>query len=341
MYKKADTDYRSAPAFSRLSPLNVDTVSFGDNSPSKKIPHLHCPCCGKEMITSNEVYAFCEKVPKLRGVTAIAEITKYTNQLEQGTVQDKVSNLLVQRLKEKPHITVNNTIKGLLDEYETPILAVQVDHYKKILNIANNMPLPQSYKDAVKVLVPHPDIETLRSLPGNEKNILKRKRLINDLRKLNDTTPSDIFKQHLEAMVAEANEIPQAKKDVGAYIVKYGNRSSEQFLEYLITELQSSDDHVFLNKEIKAYEKFDLVATCQRCNWERGDTPYPEWMASDERHVTNYGNHIKELVKEYGKTKDEDLLNYIGNITITTMNAVLGKPYKKLDGKLSPVMKDN
>lgn len=331
-----------------LSPLAKDTVSFsasakGISLDSKDIKHLHCPYCGREMMTDQEVEQLLLNVPLMKGDQAVSQIKYYTNRLRKNSIESQVATRLCGELQKNKNLTVAQTLKNLVVVAEDPVIKQQSQIYTNILKTAEK--LPEQYQNQIKAIIPNPDIKYLKALPPEEHYIFKRKTLINNItevylqyKKTDDDTYSDDF----ISITKESTKVPRAKDDADTFIVKYGNRSTEEFLKFMVLPLKSSADHLYLNKEIKVDDPCDLVASCYECNTARGDTSFQEWMNKDPVHFNNFVNHLSELKDVYAETKDPKLKAYISQVTITAMRSLAEQNYLKLDfGQIEPENKFN
>lgn len=272
--------------------LKRDTVSFGYSLFLKKIPNLHCAYCRRKVFTTEEIYRFKTRVPGYKGQTAIRAISERSAELK-GT-EKRVAELLISLAKTYPHKTVAEIIKDMVTEYERRLLDEQVDILKRILEQAEKLP-PKKCRQ-IQRLIPYTDRKKLLKLSiETRQEKLKRKTIIENLMNLKEVSANPETESIYSYMIQLAKRLPKAKNNYYAFIVKYGNRSPEEFLEHMIMPLQASADHIYLHKDVKSNEQHNLINSCRECNWRRGDMPFKEWMKQSPERYPNFLRYLDEI----------------------------------------------
>jgi len=318
-------DYGKINLINSLKTRN--NLSFGYNLFLKDIPNLHCAYCSRKMLATEQVNKLAKCIPQLYGKQAVQILTDYS--LELNGIEKIVSNILINTAKKNPKKTINEVIVELINEKEVPLIQKQAALLKKIKRQANQLLSRDCYMSLVKVL-PEEDVNLLLKVPSSQRGrLLKKKNIIKKMMNLYNVS-SERDQQQLEKLIQIARQLPSSTTSHEAFIVKYGKRSSEQFIERLFNPIRSSAEHIFLNKDGAASSMDNLLATCTECNEKRGEQKFDIWLKNNPDVILNLGKYISDVRKvvnnpDFQVKYGVDIVNYPDLILETLDKASYGK----------------
>ncbi len=106
-----------------------------------------------------------------------------------------------------------------------------------------------------------------------------------------DRPVADLIMKRLESL-------PDSKNDANAFIVKYGPRGSNKFVEVLVKRLRNTKEHVkpqHREGDNGESDKKNYIYLCGKCNHERKTQKYDEFIEKHPQMPQNTQNQIDEI----------------------------------------------
>ena len=302
--------------------LSTDVVSFSsvdvdkeDAYNLKNIPNLPCACCGKRMINEDLARKYTSKVFETPAISALKSLKPLSKDFR--ATEKTVYNLLKRSANKHPYEDLNTLLNRRYYYHLNRLESNQLKILSKAVNAGNNLS-DESKIELNKVLLNARNILFQES--KNERQ--KRSRIIKGFVELSKQIPE---KDIVEKMIKILKTLPNSTNDVDSYVVKYSQRGNREIGQRLISPSLPSLDHIKVASKSGENEFYNLLVTCQKCNFERSNTPYSEWIKIHPEIPKHVQKNIDRIIKEINSGKLKNFDNYPKEIQKTLYKESKGK----------------
>ncbi|MDD3593880.1 MAG: hypothetical protein PHX18_04550 [Candidatus Gastranaerophilales bacterium] len=253
----------------------------------KKIPHMPCACCGKEVLTFKEIDGFQNTLKDATGTELRHHLRKRWNNYK--ATEKKVVRKIIKtsydyedkNLQELLQVTFDNSRKELVETQKNIII--------KLKNISNNLEGP------IKPKLKH-FFDKAIEIVESEDIAFKRKTFLQSLamKAAEDKDPRNI--KALTYILAKAETIPTSAEDVNAFIVKYSRRSPKEIAYRLLSRNAATAEHIKAFTRNGLNDKSNYLLECNKCNEARGSIRFKDWVKQTPQFINNVQKFIEEAI---------------------------------------------
>ncbi len=313
-----NTQTRENPSVTTISrggafTLSRDIVSFGCRGSNKtdafseplnrntlsSVPNITCMYCGTEILSDEYIEYIKRSLKTLQG-SDLAAVLDNKRKYIKGKKRIVAGRIKYAALKDKK-LTFEELIQNLKDEALTALLSKQI----KIINKVN-----QEY--AHKFRNPH-DRALFANLMSDAsswvynsglKDKFKRKKFL-------EVASSRLskMKDHRSArdIMDELRRMPTSQADADAFIVKYADRSTDEFIESLFIDAKYSEDHIIPRRAYKDGTALEcmpdedsianIATVCRHCNnAKKGDKDLGEYIKENKNVPANISKAFDNIL---------------------------------------------
>lgn len=313
--KAENKPYTSSP-FRLRNPNTGNQISFGGISQILATPGIHCPYCGKVMITTVEskifgslaAFAKGEELQKL--LLSIGEGQKYTQ-------EKRFARYFAAESKKYPEQTLQEILKTLTPKANEHLSKVQYEIFKKAvtgkafkkLSYKNQKIVSENIQKALNII----------SVNITEGESFSRKKLIGSFIKLRDDKSNIAEVGHFKEIINILTELPTSGNNKHSFIVKYQRRSSKTIAERLLRPYVASADHLETAEAGGTWKATNLLATHGMCNWwdREGHEEFEIFVARKPRISTHIIKNLGDVSRKIISGEITNMPDYIHGVMKT------------------------
>lgn len=268
---------------SSLSFINAGKTSF------RNFVNIPCPCCGIKMLPMTSFYEnFTERALSKPGKEVVKALSIFEGNMH--PTEKKCFNLFEELSEQNPLKNLQELLITVKPEHLKKLIGKQI----KILNEIGKMGAELSDKSA-QLLIKRTNIARNKIIIPDEYNIFEIKPLISSLLNFKDIVPEkDVANKILE----KANELPRARNDISAFVVKYSRRTPEEIGRRLLSSSVGTIEHIRPRTHKGLNMGKNYLLECAECNNTRSSIPFDKWLKMRPEMVKNLQTYMDEIIKQ-------------------------------------------
>lgn len=274
--------------------IPASLIAFGYHFEFKALQNLPCPCCDRVMTTQHEINRFSAEMGNATGNKIVAGMEKYRDRLPE--IERDVADRIIATAKQNQNLRLDEILKKIQSEPKKQLEERQRKVLKEIQDLSQD--LTGNTANRIKK-----DINVIDEIisEGKNGNPFKRKTLIHGLKKLTDTESDSRNKEILAGILKKAEEMPTSSGDVNAFIVKYSRRSPREIAYRILDPSTSTAEHIKPHSKKGKDGPENYLAECKRCNNDRGNIPFDEWLGIHPEMIPNTQKYMDEIINRISK----------------------------------------
>lgn len=304
-YKLNQPSHTNHFQLSGFKPYASALISFGYDFKLKSEKGLHCPCCGVEMSTNEEIEEFVESLDGATGIKIIEGIEKFEDRFPE--VERSVANRLKIEAEKYTNLNLNGLLCKILNEPKRELEQKQ----KVILNEIKELS-QELTGDTCNII--QKDINAIDKIitEGKDGQPFKRKTLIEGMEKVRENETDSQNKLILDKIVEKTMDMPTSSTDANAFIVKYSRRTTPEIAKRLIEPSQATAEHIKPHSKEGHDGADNYLSECKKCNNDRGNMTYVEWLEIHPEMIKNTQLYMDEIINRIinGTIKGFDFYPY-------------------------------
>lgn len=275
---------------------------------------IRCPSCGDKMKNFNKAKArklAAEIAPK-RGKELQAILYEHRGDFQ--ATKRELADEIISIIPKYPDKNLSELLEVLgkkkyIDILRTKQLLVTTFLGNEILNLT-----PENMSDMVE----WQKGQVVRIMQAKEEGQFRNKYLITSFIKYAEEHGIKIDEESVRAYFGR---LPNSKKDVEAFVVKYMRRSPREAAYRLIKNSEPTIEHIVPFSKSGDNSMGNLLVMCSDCNTARGDMSYKDYIEQHpemRENILKYFDDIKKVLKRTRKTSEYQ--GYIDSVKETLQN---------------------
>jgi len=299
---------------------------------------ISCPCCGETMNNFNPKRAawLAKQISKKKGEELSKALLQNLNEFQPS--KRGFAKIVAKEAKENPELEFSEILNKISPDYVERLRMKQVS---VVIDMTNMMIRRYPNKEAGIEKWRYKQIRQI--INSENEGDFRNKILIDLLLQFNRENGIDLAREELEPYFSR---LPNSKKDVDAFVVKYKRRSSEEGVYRLIKNTKPTIEHILPYSTSKDNSFSNLLLMCTDCNNARGTIPYRNFLNEHPEMIQNVEKYLDDVIKvlRHPNTSNDvksGFRNYIQQVRKTLRIASDGKLFMEKPKKSNKRGKTN
>lgn len=319
----------SKDVFIKNEPIAFKSNASTKNFEIKNIKNMHCPVCGKLMLSEQQIRDFVKDVAPKKGDKLVEALEKYEDEGVFTGVESKdnksiyrpqkqeIVNIIKKLAKENPNKSLEELVQQEAGNRLQGLIYLQLAVVRELEEYIEANVASRKEKNNLNNIIK----EHKKRITGESKDDFQRKPFI---LALSDEIVSD--KNVQQKIIDIALKLPSSDTEIGSFFVKYGRRSSKEIASKLVAQSIATAEHMVPRSKQGANQIKNYLCDCAECNAKRGNISFFEWQKTIPDFKEKLIRHFKEIIK----AQNEDLLGveyetYVDDLAETIKNLSQGE----------------
>lgn len=278
------------------------------------IEGIHCPCCGKAMITRKKhETTLTERALSGPSVKAIQILSQFEESMKD------VEKLCFQKIKQISKKEPRKDLQKILLRLRPESLKRLQTGQLKIINKINSFGELLSNNSRMQLLKITDMAKTI-IIEDHPENQFRRKIFINNISKFKESIPENKIGDQIYEV---ALSLKNSENDLDSFIVKYSQRSSREIGQRLVTF--STIEHIKPHSGEGKSAMENYLSECLADNGNKGDMPLHEWLKIHPEMIENTKLYLTDIINIINQGRAKGYESYPLDVTKTLKQESLGK----------------
>lgn len=268
----------------------------------KELEDMPCTCCGRPMMTNEQISKFADEASQLHG----KRLNDYLNEnMDYFRAEEKaVVHYIQKQLKRMPDATLTTAVSRTQPSAEKVLRDEQIDvlnrtseKSKELLGEKNPVQLACEYELSTKFGIPATMLKETKFNP----KAFNRTVFLETLTRVEKKNNLEHDKMH--KILDIAVQIPESEKAISKMLFSYANSNDRKFANRLIQKTVVTAEHIHPKSKGGPNATDNYMGECQECNSSRGNMSYGDWMRRYPNMPDNIQVNINAVTEEIIKGK--------------------------------------